>query len=59
MSTLAIVLLTILIAINIFIITIIALNIMKFKDKSSRTGGMVLLAILVIDTLSLIGGATL
>lgn len=59
MSTLIIVLLTILIAINIFIISIVALNTMKFKDRSSRTGGMVLLVILVIDTLSLIGGATL
>lgn len=59
MSTLAIVLLTILIAANIFLISIIALNTMKFKDRSSRMGGMVLLVILVIDTLSLIGGATL
>lgn len=59
MSTLIIVLLTILIAINIFIISIVALNTMKFKDRSSRTDGMVLLVILVIDTLSLIGGATL
>ncbi len=38
MSTLIIVLLTILIAINIFIISIVALNTMKFKDRSSRTG---------------------
>ncbi len=59
MSTLAIVLLTILIAANIFLISIIALNTMKFKDRSSRTGGMVLLAVLVVDTLSLIGGAVL
>lgn len=59
MSTLIIVLLTILIAINIFIISIFALNTMKFKDRSSRTGGMVLLVVLVADVLSMIGGAAL
>lgn len=59
MSTLIIVLLTILIAINIFIISIVALNTMKFKDRSSRTGGMILLAVLVADVLSMIGGAAL
>ncbi|MEY8331329.1 hypothetical protein AALB81_18730 [Lachnospiraceae bacterium 48-33] len=59
MSTLIIVLLTILIAINIFIISIVALNTMKFKDRSSRTGGMVLLVVLVADVLSMIGGAAL
>ena len=59
MSTLAIVLLTILIAANIFLISIIALNTMKFKDRSSRTGGMVLLAVLMADILGMIGGAAL
>lgn len=55
MNTLATILLTILIAINIFIISIVALNTMKFKD----TGGMVLLAVLVADVLGMIGGAAL
>lgn len=59
MSTLITVLLTILVAANIFIITIIALNTMKFKDKSSRTGGMILLLVLVADVLGMIGGAAL
>lgn len=56
MNTLVTVLLTIIVAANIFLISVIALNTMKFKDKSSRMGGMVLLAVLVVDTLSLIGG---
>lgn len=59
MSTLITVLLTILVAANIFIITIIALNTMKFKDKSSRTGGMILLLVLVADVLGMIGGAAI
>lgn len=59
MSTLIIVLLTILIAANIFLISIIALNTMKFKDRSSRTGGMVLLTVLMADVLGMIGGAAI
>lgn len=59
MSTLVTVLLTIIIAANIFIISLIAINLKDFKEKNSRMGGFVLLAILVIDTLSLIGGAVL
>lgn len=59
MSTLITVLLTILVAANIFIITIIALNTMKFKDKSSRIGGMILLLVLVADVLGMIGGAAI
>ncbi len=59
MNTLITVLLTILIAANIFLISIIALNTMKFKDRSSRTGGMVLLAVLMADILGMIGGAAL
>lgn len=59
MSTLITVLLTILVAANIFIITIIALNTMKFKDKSSRTGGMILLLVLVADVLGMIGGVAI
>lgn len=59
MSTLITVLLTILVAANIFIISLIAINLKGFKERNSRMGGFVLLAILVIDTLSLIGGAAL
>lgn len=59
MNTLATILLTILVSINVFIISIMALVTMKFKDKSSRTGGMVLLAVLVADVLGMIGGAAL
>lgn len=59
MSTLITVLLTIIVAANIFIISLIAISLKGFKERNSRMGGMVLLAILVIDTLSLIGGATL
>ena len=59
MSTLTTILLTILVAANIFIISIIALATMRFKDKNSRTGGMVLLAVLVADVLGMIGGAAL
>ncbi len=59
MNTLITVLLTIIVAANIFIISLIAINLKSFKERSSRMGGMVLLVILVIDTLSLIGGATL
>lgn len=57
MGTLVTVLLTILVAANIFIISLITINLKGFKERSSRMGGMVLLTILVIDTLSLIGGA--
>ncbi len=57
MNTLITVLLTILIVINIFTISIVALNTIRFKDKSSRMGGMVLLVVLVADVLSMIGGA--
>lgn len=59
MGTLVTVLLTILVAANIFIISLITINLKGFKERSSRMGGMVLLTILVIDTLSLIGGAAL
>lgn len=59
MSTLTTVLLTIIVAANIFIISLIAINLKGFKERNSRMGGMVLLAVLVIDTLSLIGGAAL
>lgn len=59
MGTLVTVLLTILVAANIFIISLITINLKGFKERSSRMGGMVLLAILVVDTLSLIGGAAL
>lgn len=59
MNTLITILLTIIIAANIFIISLIAINLKGFKEKNSRMGGMVLLAILVVDTLSLIGGAAL
>ncbi len=59
MGTLVTVLLTILVAANIFIISLITINLKGFKERSSRMGGMVLLATLVVDTLSLIGGAAL
>ncbi len=59
MNTLITVLLTIIIVANIFIISLIAINLKDFKEKNSRMGGFVLLAILVVDTLSLIGGAVL
>lgn len=59
MSTLIIVLLTIIIAANIFIISLITINLKGFKDRSSRTGGMILLAVLVADVLGMIGGAAL
>lgn len=57
MSTLVTVLLTIIIAANIFIISLIAINLKDFKEKNSRMGGMVLLVVLVADVLSMIGGA--
>ncbi len=57
MSTLVTVLLTIIIAANIFIISLIAINLKDFKEKNSRMGGMVLLVVLVADALSMIGGA--
>ena len=50
MGTLVTVLLTILVAANIFIISLITINLKGFKERSSRMGGMVLLAILVVDT---------
>lgn len=59
MNTLATVLLTIIVAANIFLISLITINLKGFKERSSRMGGFVLLAILVIDTLSMIGGAAL
>lgn len=59
MNTLITVLLTILIAANIFIISLIAINLKDFKEKNSRMGGMVLLAVLVADVLGMIGGAAL
>jgi len=59
MNTLATILLTILVSANIFIISVIALAIRNLKDKSSYMGSMVLLAVLVVDTLEMIGGATL
>ncbi len=59
MSILITVLLTILITANIFIISIIALSIGRFKDKNSRMGSIVLLAVLMIDILTMIGGAVL
>lgn len=59
MNTLITVLLTILVATNIFLITVIALALKGFKERSSRTGGMVLLVVLMADILGMIGGAAL
>ncbi len=59
MNTLITVLLTILVATNIFLITVIALALKGFKERSSRTAGMVLLAVLVADVLGMIGGAAI
>jgi len=59
MNTLITVLLTIIVAANIFIISLIAINLKDFKEKNSRMGGFVLLAVLVADVLGMIGGAAL
>jgi len=59
MNTLITVLLTIIVAANIFIISLIAINLKDFKEKNSRMGGFVLLAVLVADVLGMIGGEAL
>lgn len=56
MNVLVTVLLTVIAIVNAFVILTIAMNLKRFKNKSARLGGLIMLSCLIVDLLAIVGG---